>query len=101
MRSELIIPLNTNLVFVYDSIDYSDYNNYYLRLYTVHQDGRKILINIEDDNIFFDIKLNNSITINSYIEEFNPQSYKEIERQPFNSTERYDFLHLYFKNHNK
>ncbi|CAG8855652.1 29228_t:CDS:1, partial [Gigaspora margarita] len=79
--------------------DASYYREYYmLRLYTIKIDGKKSIVNIKINNLFFDIKLKNLMenTIESYVEEFNPDSYEILKYQPFDSTEKHDFIRLYF-----
>ncbi|CAG8482601.1 9146_t:CDS:10 [Gigaspora margarita] len=58
----------------------------------------KVEMNVKIDYVFFDIKLKNLTenTIESYVEEFNSDSYKILNYQPFDSTEKYDFIRLYF-----
>ncbi|CAG8782517.1 4816_t:CDS:2, partial [Cetraspora pellucida] len=40
-------------------------------------------------------------SIASYCQEFKPQSYKIICKQPFDSTETFEFIRFYFSNHNE
>ncbi|CAG8823748.1 26799_t:CDS:2 [Gigaspora margarita] len=64
------------------NFDASYYREYYmLRLYTIKIDGEKSIVNIKIDNLFFDIKLKNLMenTIESYVEEFNPDSYEILK----------------------
>ncbi|CAG8856703.1 9795_t:CDS:1, partial [Gigaspora margarita] len=37
--------------------------------------------------------------IDSYIDEFNPESYDVITKQSFDSTKKHEFIRLYFKTH--
>jgi len=45
-REDFITEPDTNTFFIYDAIDYSNNEEYFLRLYTVCSNGRKFLINI-------------------------------------------------------
>ncbi|CAG8783444.1 39629_t:CDS:2, partial [Gigaspora margarita] len=84
--------------------DASYYQEYYmLRLYTIKIDGKKSIVNIKINNLFFDIKLKNPMenTIESYVEEFDPDSYEILKYQPFDSTEKHDFIRLYFMTNQK
>src|ERR1043165_8890008 len=98
-REDFITEPDTNIFFIYDAIDYSNNDRYFLRLYTVSSNGHNFLINIIIEDIFFDIKLNNENSIESYLNEFKIQSYETIFKQPFDSTEKYEFIRLYFLNH--
>ncbi|KAF0524907.1 hypothetical protein F8M41_014859 [Gigaspora margarita] len=91
------IPKIQNIFFIYEVVDASDYKIYLLYLYLVCSNGQKITINIVIENIFFDIKLKDKNLIDSYIDEFNSESYDVIIKQSFDSTEKYDFIRLYFK----
>ncbi|CAG8777929.1 717_t:CDS:2, partial [Gigaspora rosea] len=59
----------------------------------------KTIINIKIDYLFFDIKLTDieKNTIESYIEEFDPDSYETFNSQPFDSTKKFNFICLYYK----
>ncbi|CAG8786423.1 9205_t:CDS:2 [Gigaspora margarita] len=65
--------------FEYNISDETEY--YMLRLYTIKIDGEKSIVNIKIDNLFFDIKLKNLMenTIESYVEEFNSDSYEILK----------------------
>src|ERR1041384_2501056 len=105
LRAQLIkdfLLTDPNLFFVYDAIDVRDfrYEVYTLRLYAVLTNGQKIFIDVKEPDVFFDIKLKDSLLIDSYLDEFKPASYEVINCQPFDSPYKHDFLHLYFENHN-
>ncbi|CAG8852701.1 44443_t:CDS:2, partial [Gigaspora margarita] len=78
-----------NIFFIYKVVDTSDYKNYLLCLYSVCSNSQKITINIVIEDIFFNIKLKDKNLIDSYIDEFNPESYDMITKQSFNSTEKH------------
>ncbi|RIB10506.1 hypothetical protein C2G38_2250719 [Gigaspora rosea] len=92
-----------NLFFVYKAVDASNYDDWYLLyLYSVLENGQKFFINIIEYNIFFDIKLKDPSLLNLYLEEFNDyESYDIINKQPFDSIEKFNFLRIYFSNHQK
>ena len=100
-RNSLIdsIPKIQNIFFIYEVVDASDYKNYLLRLYSVCSNSQKITINIVIEDIFFNIKLKDKNLIDSYIDEFNPESYDVITKQSFDSTKKHEFIRLYFKTH--
>ncbi|CAG8836840.1 16757_t:CDS:1, partial [Cetraspora pellucida] len=98
---DFITEPDTNTFFIYNAIDYSNNEGYFLRLHTVCSNGRKFLINIIIQDIFFDIKLNQENSILSYTKEFKPQSYEIIYKQLFDSIEKFEFIRFYFKNHNE
>jgi DNA polymerase elongation subunit (family B) len=100
-RSELIeSEFESNLFFIYDAADSTNNKNeYILQLYAVKLDGTKIKVNVLISDIFFDIRLHDSNLIDSYVEEFLPDSYEVIEKQPFDSGKKHEFLRLYFQNH--
>ncbi|CAG8482982.1 9515_t:CDS:1 [Racocetra fulgida] len=85
-----------DLFFVYEAVDAFNYKNYLLHLFSVCTNGEKITINIIIKDIFFDIKLKSEELIDSYIDEFKPDSFEIIEKQPFDS-KKYNFIRLYFK----
>ncbi|RIB06729.1 hypothetical protein C2G38_2216349 [Gigaspora rosea] len=88
------------LFYVYNAEDASYFKEYYiLRLYTFNSEKKKTIINIKIDYLFFDIKLTDieKNTIESYIEEFDPDSYETFNSQPFDSTKKFNFICLYYK----
>ncbi|RIB02528.1 ribonuclease H-like domain-containing protein [Gigaspora rosea] len=105
-QSEIVATFeitDPNLFFVYEAVDASNYDDgYLLRLYSVLENGQKFFIDIIEYDIFFDIKLKDPFLLNSYLEEFRDyESYDVINKQPFDSTEKFDFLRIYFSNHQK
>ena len=112
MRKDLIEQNNSKLFYIFDTTDtteqsffsFSDsekYKNlkYLLHLYAVALDRRKIRINLKVDDVFFDIKLKEQYSVEEYVKELDPNSYEVITRQPFDSSETFNFLHLYYNNH--
>ncbi|CAG8810873.1 16178_t:CDS:1 [Cetraspora pellucida] len=96
-RSELIEPLDTNKLYIYDAIDSTTFNQkYILSLLTVCLDRTKFTINVSIDSVFFDIKLYSEDDLKKYDNEFESESYEKIYRQPFDSTEKFTFLRLYY-----
>ncbi|CAG8807822.1 10753_t:CDS:1, partial [Racocetra fulgida] len=60
-------------------------------------DETKFRINIyEEDIVFFDIKIKSEELISEYKDEFLPDYYELIVAQPFDSTEEYQFLRLFY-----
>jgi DNA polymerase elongation subunit (family B) len=97
-NSLLDVDFETKLFFIYDATDLSNVNEYVIRLHSVAFDGRKITINLKTDQIFFDIKIIN-INYFDHLNEFKPSSYEIINKQPFDSTEKSNFIRLYFEDH--
>ncbi|CAG8455376.1 6892_t:CDS:2 [Cetraspora pellucida] len=92
-RLKLINSVESNRFYVYDSIDSASFNKrYILTLLTVRLDETKFTFNISIDSVFFDIKLYSNEDAFNHIMEFNPDSYEMMIRQPFDSTEKHNFL---------
>jgi hypothetical protein len=101
-RSKLINSVESNRFYVYDSIDSVSFNKrYILTLLTVRLDGTKFTFNISIDSVFFDIKLHSDEDAFNHIMEFDPDSYETMIKQPFDSTEKHNFLRLHFTNQKK
>jgi DNA polymerase elongation subunit (family B) len=92
--------MTSNLFFIYDASDKNDYQNgYMLNLYVVDINGKKLQVQVIIGSVFFDIKLQDKNQIDFYIQKFKAESYEIINIQPFDSTEKHDFIRLYFNNH--
>ncbi|RIB09469.1 hypothetical protein C2G38_2208844 [Gigaspora rosea] len=94
------VKIENNKPLSVETLNYDD--GYLLRLYSVLENGQKFFIDIIEYDIFFDIKLRDLSLLNSYLEEFRDYgSYDIINKQPFDSTKKFNFICIYFSNHQK